>query len=207
MLLHPTRCRMGPHHVELSGPKSQQCPAWETFICGKNLAFSTALVCQGCCSKGPQTRWPTGKGCIVVHFWRLLLFSCSVVFDSLCPSGLQPARLLCPWDSLSKNTGVGCHALLQGTFPTQGLNLCLLYRQANSLLLRLEVFNQGVSRVDSFWGLWGKDVFQAFLLGLLVAVFSIYLFTWHSSCVFIFVFKFPLLGIIFFGCPTWHAGS
>ena len=25
-----------------------------------------------------------------------------------------------------KNTGVGCHALLQGIFPTQGLNLCLL---------------------------------------------------------------------------------
>ena len=147
MLLHPTRCRMGPHYVELSGPKSQQCPAWEAFICGKNLAFITALICQGCCSKGPQTRWPTGKECIV-HFWRLLLFSCSVVSDSLCPNGLQPARLLCPWHSPSKNTGVGCHALLQGTFPTQGSNLCLLYQQANSLLLRLEVFNQGVSRVD-----------------------------------------------------------
>ena len=138
MLLHPTRCRMGPHHVELSGPKSQQCPAWETFICGKNLAFSTALVCQGCCSKGPQTRWPTGKGCIVVHFWRLLLFSCSVVFDSLCPSGLQPARLLCPWDSLSKNTGVGCRARLWEIFPTQGSNLgllCLLHWQPGSLPL------------------------------------------------------------------------
>ena len=34
----------------------------------------------------------------------------------------MPARLLCPWDSLGKNTGVGCHALLQGIFPTQGLN-------------------------------------------------------------------------------------
>ena len=29
-------------------------------------------------------------------------------------------------DSPSKNTGVGCHDLLQGIFPTQGLNLCLL---------------------------------------------------------------------------------
>ena len=28
-------------------------------------------------------------------------------------------------DSSGKNTGVGCHALLQGTFPTQGLNLGL----------------------------------------------------------------------------------
>ena len=41
--------------------------------------------------------------------------------------GLQPTGLLCPWDSLGKNTGVGCHALFQGIFPTQGLNLYLLY--------------------------------------------------------------------------------
>ena len=31
----------------------------------------------------------------------------------------QPARLLCPWDSPGKNTGVGCHVLLQGIFLTQ----------------------------------------------------------------------------------------
>ena len=30
------------------------------------------------------------------------------------PHGPQPTRLLCPWDSPGKNTGVGCHALLQG---------------------------------------------------------------------------------------------
>ena len=34
----------------------------------------------------------------------------------LQPRGLQPARLLCPWDFLGKNTGVGCHFLLQGIF-------------------------------------------------------------------------------------------
>ena len=39
---------------------------------------------------------------------------------------LQPARLLWPWDSPGKNTGVGCHALLQGIFLTQGLNPHLL---------------------------------------------------------------------------------
>ena len=32
-------------------------------------------------------------------------------------------RLLCRWDSPGKNTGVGCHALLQGIFPTPGMNL------------------------------------------------------------------------------------
>ena len=39
------------------------------------------------------------------------------------------SQLLCPWDSRSENTGVGCRALLQGIFLTQGLNpqlLCLL---------------------------------------------------------------------------------
>ena len=40
----------------------------------------------------------------------------------LQPHGLQPARLLCSWDSPGKNTGVGCHFLLQGIVPTQELN-------------------------------------------------------------------------------------
>ena len=44
---------------------------------------------------------------------------CSAVSDSL------PARLLCPWDSPGKNTAMGCHALLQGIFLSQGSNLCL----------------------------------------------------------------------------------
>ena len=33
----------------------------------------------------------------------------SVVSDSVRPHGLQPTRLLRPWDSPGKNTGVGCH--------------------------------------------------------------------------------------------------
>ena len=35
------------------------------------------------------------------------------MFDSLQPHRRQPTRLLCPWDSPGKNTGVGCHFLLQ----------------------------------------------------------------------------------------------
>ena len=50
------------------------------------------------------------------------LQSCS----SLCDP-LWPARLLCPWGSLGKNTGVGCCFLLQGIFPTQGCNPHLLH--------------------------------------------------------------------------------
>ena len=58
--------------------------------------------------------------------------------DSLPPYGLQPTRLLCPWDYPGKNTGPDCYILLQGIFPTQGLNpylLCLLHWQAGSLPL------------------------------------------------------------------------
>ena len=45
---------------------------------------------------------------------------------------------LCPQDFPGKNTGVGCHALLQGIVPTWGFNpylLCLLCGQAGSLPL------------------------------------------------------------------------
>ena len=61
--------------------------------------------------------------------------SCSVMSDSLRPHGLQPTRLLCPWNSPAKNTGAGCHALPQGIFWTQGLKLRLLYWQVETLPL------------------------------------------------------------------------
>ena len=63
------------------------------------------------------------------HLYVLLCVLCSVasvVSDSLRPYRLPSTRLLCPWDSPGKNTGEGCHALLQGIFPTQGLNQHLL---------------------------------------------------------------------------------
>ena len=51
----------------------------------------------------------------------------SIMSDSLQPHGLWPAKLLCPWNFPGKNTGVGSHPLLQGIFPTQGLNPGLLH--------------------------------------------------------------------------------
>ena len=61
------------------------------------------------------------------------MFSCLVVSDSLGPHGLQPTRLLCPWNSPGKNTGVGSHFLLPGIFLIQGSNLHLLPWQAGSV--------------------------------------------------------------------------
>ena len=54
-----------------------------------------------------------------------------MVSDSLRPHGLQPTRLLCPWDSPGKNTRVGCHALLQGNLPDSGIE----HRSLKSLAL------------------------------------------------------------------------
>ena len=68
----------------------------------------------------------------------LPLFSLKSCLILLRCSGLQPANLLCPWDFPDKNNEVGCYALLQEIFLTQGSNpclLCLLHRQASSLPL------------------------------------------------------------------------
>ena len=47
---------------------------------------------------------------------HVCMLSPSVMSDCLQAHGLQPTRLLCPWDSPSKNIGVGCHSLLQAIF-------------------------------------------------------------------------------------------
>ena len=54
--------------------------------------------------------------------------------------------LLCPWDFPGKNSGVGCHFLSQGIFPTQGSNSCLL------LLLHWQVDSLPLSHLGSLYG-------------------------------------------------------
>ena len=68
---------------------------------------------------------PPSLGFSRQEHWNGLLFSSplhesekwkgsqSVVSNSSWPHGLQPTRLLCPWDSPGKITGVGCHRLLE----------------------------------------------------------------------------------------------
>ena len=65
---------------------------------------------------------PEGCHSSLITTWLHACCAASVTSNSLWLYGLQPARLLCPWDSPGKNTGVGHHALLQGIFPTQGSN-------------------------------------------------------------------------------------
>ena len=53
--------------------------------------------------------------------------------DFLRPHGLDPSKLLCPWDFPGKYAGMGSHFLFQAIF--QGSNLSLLHWQEDSLPL------------------------------------------------------------------------
>ena len=65
--------------------------------------------------------------------------------DSLWPHGLQPTRLLHPWDFPGKSAGVDCHFLLQGIFPIQGSNPGFLH--CRQILYSLS--HQGTPQPDS----------------------------------------------------------
>ena len=87
--------------------------------------------------------------------------SCSVTSNSLWPhssvvsNSLGSHGLYSPWNSLGQNTGVGCHALLQGIFATRGSNPGLLHcRQILYQLSHKEspiCLGEGVGR-------WGTQV-------------------------------------------------
>ena len=96
----------------------QQCDCWNNG--------GTRLLSLPCPSCETSFLLPHLDVCVCAH--SLSCVCLSVTLWTIAP------RLLCPWDSSGKNTGVDCHALLQGIFPTQGSSphlLCLL--QAGSL--------------------------------------------------------------------------
>ena len=94
----------------------------------RRITRSQQACTQACTRWGmPVTLTPCPSDCY-----------CLVTKSSLTlspPHGLQPAKLLCPRDFPGKNTGVGFHFLLQGIFPSQESNPCLLNWQASSLPL------------------------------------------------------------------------
>ena len=104
--------------------------------------------------------------CVVSHL---------VMPNPLWPQGLQHTRLLCLWNFPGKNTGMSCHFLLQGIFPTQGSNMCLLsllYWQADSLplagshhVIAKQMLSQGSQRHLAHFFM-RKSIPQKRLLGL-----------------------------------------
>ena len=81
-----------------------------------------------------------GKGQLTVGKSPLSFATVSCLVAKFCPTlcgsmDCSPPGSSVHGDSPGKNSGVGCHFLLQGIFPTQGLNPCLLHWQAGSLPL------------------------------------------------------------------------
>ena len=75
----------------------------------------------------------------ITHFGDCMHAKSLQSCPTLCnPMHCSPPGSPCPWDSSGKNAGVGCHDLLQGMIPTQGLKPCLfrlLHWQVGSLPL------------------------------------------------------------------------
>ena len=86
-------------------------------------------------------------------------WSHSVVSDSLQPHGLQPTRLLRPWDFPGESTGVGCHAFSKGAWGQRN----------NSFLCRLA---QGIFNSKNLW----VSSYCYFILGVLIYCSSFLLF-------------------------------
>ena len=93
------------------------------FLPGESQGWGS-LVVYGVAQSLTRLKWLSNRSLLVIYFIYgegvkitqpyLTLFS-------------PPARLLCPWYSPGKNTGVGCHFLHQEIFPNYGLNLGFLY--------------------------------------------------------------------------------
>ena len=89
------------------------------FLTGPQTLHTRLSLCPGLCSSISDSSQIKFK---FVHAKSLQ--SCPILCD---PIDCSPLGSSVHGDSLGKNTEVGCHALLlQGNFPTQGSNLCLL---------------------------------------------------------------------------------
>ena len=124
---------------------------------------------------------PTNLICVCAH---------SVLSSSLQPHRLQPTRLLCPWDFLGKNTGVGC-CFFHQIFSTQGssqLLLCLPKSSPKSIQLSKDLSHQipqstslhpellqGLLKVNSYssmkLNLLQRQMANAFVVQLLAMLF------------------------------------
>ena len=138
----------------------RHCNRW---FAESHFKIKTSPVLKNCCY------------CSLLHCVQLLW-----------PHGLYPTRLLCPWDFPGKNTGVGCHFLLQGIFLIQGSNLPLLCCRW--------ILHHWATREGPFYILTHKRKIETnyfHLLGIVVQ------FNWSQSYVhFLVIFHNPVHKII-----------
>ena len=109
----------------IPGPSGRTCML--EFRNGEGAVLSWAAQPRSDC-EGPGESGLPGHSeyskivcCTDVNFFITNNFSCCCLDAKSCPTlrprGLTPTRLLCPWDSPGRNSGVDCHFLLQGIFP------------------------------------------------------------------------------------------
>ena len=95
---------------------------WDKLF-SKNGITTTKSLQSGLTLRDPMDGSPPGSPTpgilqartlewVAISFSNAWKWSSSVVSDSLRPHGLQPTRLLRPWDFPGKSTGMGCHCLL-----------------------------------------------------------------------------------------------
>ena len=133
-LLSCVRLFVTPWTTALQAPLSvgfsSQMLEWVAIFSSRGSSWPRDQICISCVSC--VGRWN-------LYHWGIWedLFSLSL-HKYKTTLNLPVAFSYCSWGSHGQNTGVGCHFLLQGIFPTQGSNLhllCLLHWQVEYLLL------------------------------------------------------------------------
>ena len=109
-----------PDQCLCSSPSSVTCLQltgyWET---GRNMLAGESLVNLKQ-AEAALVRYAIADSQVFLIVWVVQSLGRVQLFVT---PWMQPTRVLCPWDFPDKNTGVGCHFLLYGIFPTQESNL------------------------------------------------------------------------------------
>ena len=115
------------HNYVLCSPKFKALLTWGNWDPGHSFQFLRKCM-EVCFSVGIYTYINTCNIYVYIYIYICIYilsqFSHVWLFVTLWTVACQASQ---SWNSPGKNAGVGCHALLQGVFPTQALNLCLLH--------------------------------------------------------------------------------
>ena len=106
-----------------------------------------------------------GHHCFCLSFVLTFAAAASVVSDSVRPYRQQSTRLCRPWDSPGKNTGVGCHFLLQ----------CMIVKSQSEVAQSCPTLSDPMD--CSLPGSFIHGIFQARVLEWVAIAFSVLTFT------------------------------
>ena len=110
--------------------------------------------------------FPSPPILIVLYILRMHAQSPQSCLTLCDPTDRRSPGVLCPWDFLGKNTGVGCHFLLQGIFLSQGSNLGLLHCRYSLLMSHWE--SPYIKDVNPLFLKYFANVFSHFVICVLI---------------------------------------